>query len=143
MRTFLSKWQVIDIGFLYRNRAKQLINFDTLSSGKMHPTDIDAIIEYKNKAYILMEYKFKGRTVDLGQRLCLERMTNDFHKAGKKAVAIICEHEVEDTNQDVDAGGATIRALYTNQWLMPTRRITVAEFVEGYLKDYKIERSKQ
>lgn len=120
----------------WRDRAKQLIDYDSLSFGKMHPTDIDGIIEYRDRAYLIFEYKLKGKALDKGQELCLERMTNDFRKAGKIAAAIVCDHYVEDTDQDVVAGDAIIRKVYVNGvWCRPIKEMKVYDFVKGFIDE--------
>ena len=39
------------------NRIKQTIDFSGLQNGKMHPSDIDAVLEYNNQAIIFIELK--------------------------------------------------------------------------------------
>lgn len=79
-------------------RMKQLIDFKGLElDNGIYPTDIDGLIEYHDSEYILLEVKHKDARVPYGQRLAIQRMVDDFTKAGKKAVAIVCEHKVDDT----------------------------------------------
>ena len=74
-------------------RMKQLIDFKGLElDNGIYPTDIDGLIEYHDSEYILLEVKHKDARVPYGQRLAIQRMVDDFTKAGKKAVAIVCEH---------------------------------------------------
>jgi hypothetical protein len=42
------------------NRIKQTIDFSGLQNGKMHPSDIDAVLEYNNQAIIFIELKKIG-----------------------------------------------------------------------------------
>lgn len=75
-------------------RMKQLIDFKGLElDNGIYPTDIDGLIEYHDSEYILLEVKHKDARVPYGQRLAIQRMVDDFTKAGKKAVAIVCEHK--------------------------------------------------
>lgn len=86
-------------------RMKQLIDFKGLElDNGIYPTDIDGLIEYHDSEYILLEVKHKDARVPYGQRLAIQRMVDDFTKAGKKAVAIVCEHKVDDTDKPVDCG---------------------------------------
>ena len=81
-------------------RMKQLIDFKGLElDNGIYPTDIDGLIEYHDSEYILLEVKHKDARVPYGQRLAIQRMVDDFTKAGKKAVAIVCEHKVDDTDK--------------------------------------------
>ena len=67
---------------LIRNskQTKQGIDFTGLQNGKIHPTDIDAVLEFDNKVLVLFEMKRKGNDIPTGQRLVLERVCNNwFH----------------------------------------------------------------
>lgn len=101
-----------------RRRASQLIAFDELQYGSITPTDIDGIIEYKNKFYAIFEVKYCDKEVPFGQRLCIQRMVDDFNKAGKKAIGFVCEHYVHDPMEDVKLAECTIREVYYNgKWV--------------------------
>ena len=60
---------------VYRHpaRARQLLLFDGMQYGNITPTDIDATIEYKDRARIFVEVKGKSKDVPTGQRLLLQR----------------------------------------------------------------------
>ena len=42
-----------------RNRIKQVLDFTGVQNKKMHPSDIDAVLEFNDEALILMEVKYK------------------------------------------------------------------------------------
>ena len=52
---------------------------------KTKTTDIDGLIEYHDSEYILLEVKHKDARVPYGQRLAIQRMVDDFTKAGTSA----------------------------------------------------------
>ena len=84
---------------------RQLIDFKGCSVGEgMYPTDIDALIEYKDSKYIIFEVKYRDFEVPYGQRLALQRMVDDFTKLGKQAIAIVCSHPVKDPERNVEDG---------------------------------------
>lgn len=96
-----------------RDKASQLIDFEGLAlDDGIYPTDIDGLVEYKDKLYILFEIKFSGGKIHNGQRLALERMVNDFTKAGKEAIAFIAMHNVTDLNKDIKAKQCLIDEFY-------------------------------
>ena len=99
--------------FQHRELARRLIDFDGLRYGNITPTDIDGIIEYKNIAYIIYEFKYCNSMVPYGQELCLKRMCDDLSKEGKIAVFLICEHYRND-GSDINASLAKVRELYYN-----------------------------
>ena len=55
------------------NQTKQGLDFTGIQNGKIHPSDIDAVLEFDNEALILMEVKRTGNAIPTGQRLLLER----------------------------------------------------------------------
>lgn len=54
-----------------RFRAKQLIDFGGLQYEQITPTDIDGLIEYRNIAYIIYEFKYADAEMPFGQRLAI------------------------------------------------------------------------
>jgi len=119
-------------------KMKQLIDFKGCSVGKgMYPTDIDALIEYKDSEYIIFEVKFAGAQVPLGQKLALQRMVDDFTKVGKQAVVFVCEHTVRDTDKPIILTWCKVREIYygkERQWRAPDKEITVKEAVDSFRK---------
>lgn len=119
-------------------RMKQLIDFKELCvDGCIYPTDIDGVIEYKDSEYILFEVKFENQEVPFGQKLALQRMVDDFTKAGKTAVALICEHRVKNAQRPVVAAWCKVREMYygkEKQWRAPDNPITVGDAVRCFQK---------
>lgn len=102
-------------------RMKQLIDFKGLElDNGIYPTDIDGLIEYHDSEYILLEVKHKDARVPYGQRLAIQRMVDDFTKAGKKAVAI-CK----------------VRELYyggEHKWRPPDSPMNVRQAIDKFRK---------
>lgn len=125
-------------------RMKQLIDFKGLElDGGIYPTDIDAIIEYHDSEYIILEVKHAKAEVPWGQRLCLQRMVDDFTRVGKKAVAIVCEHEVDDPNDPIAAYLCNVRELYyggEKKWRPPDNPMTVKQAMLGFRRYSKQQR---
>lgn len=124
--------------FQTKRCAKQLLSFEGMRYGSITPTDLDGIIEYRNEAYILFEVKYRHSTLPDGQRLALQRMTDDFAKAGKTAVLLICEHEIDDVKQDILAKFARVRQVYFDGQWWPNFGTysdrTVGDTVERFLR---------
>ena len=59
-------------------RASQVLEFSGILEPPYAPTDIDGLIEWKNKAYIIIECKYKEKQMSKGQQIAIERMINDF-----------------------------------------------------------------
>lgn len=119
-------------------RMKQLIDFKglELDSG-IYPTDIDGLIEYHNSEYIIIEVKHGNADVPYGQKLALRRMVDDFTKAGKRAMAIVCEHRVDDVNQPVIAAKCKVREIYyggERRWRPPDNPMNVRQAIDSFRK---------
>lgn len=121
----------------YRGYAKQLLRFDGLEMDRNgSPMDMDGVIEWDNRKYILIEIKKKGVKVPYGERMTLQRMINDFAVAGKEAVALVADHTVFNPAEDVYVADCVIRELYTTygrRWRPPKRMMTVGQFVRLFL----------
>ena len=119
----------------HRSRAKQLILFNGLRYGNTTPTDIDAYLDWGAiKVKIFVEAKYKDAEVPYGQRLAYERIVDDCTKAGTKAYAIICEHDVEEPYEPVEMSDAIVREVYDHErrWKRPNSNIrwTVKDFAD-------------
>ena len=100
--------------FQYIDRAKQVISYSGMTFGRISPTDIDAMIEYRGKAFVFFEVKHENAAVPQGQLLALTRMADALTEAGKQAIVIVCEHHVQDTSKPVLLKYANVRQYYYN-----------------------------
>lgn len=103
---------------------RQLIDFKGLElDGGIYPTDIDGLIELRNREYIILEVKHRGAAVPYGQRLAIER------------VAIICEHQVDDPDKPVVAAYCKVREIYygkEHMWRPPEDSINVRQAIDCF-----------
>ena len=90
--------------------VKQGIDFAGLQNGLIHPTDIDAVLEFDNEALVLIEIKRDGNPIPTGQRLLLERLCNSWHTG--KAVVIFATHKHYDELTDVPIAECVVKGLY-------------------------------
>lgn len=115
--------------FNNRKRARQLISFKNLTSDAKSPSDLDAVIELNNKGFMFMEVKRLKTTVPPGQRVLLERLVK--HTARNTfSMAVICEHNVIDTNKDIDLAACQVREVFTSTqsfWRLPARPMSIKE----------------
>ena len=116
--------------------AKQLIDFQGLGlDDGIYPTDLDALIEYHNSEYIIVEVKYKKTRVPYSQRLAIQRMVDDFTNAGKRAIALVAEHHNTNPRDPVIAANCKVRELYyggESMWRSPTRDLTVRQAVDDF-----------
>lgn len=127
-----------------RNRdvAAQLRDFSGLCFGDITPTDIDGMIEYRNKGYVYIEAKGFDARVPHGQSLALVRQHDDMSKV-KPVLTIFADHYAT-LGQDVDYAKATIRKFrFGMRWHEPKDKIIVYQVVSQFLMwlDHKISDS--
>lgn len=119
----------------HHNRAKQIIEFKGLNYGNnITPTDIDGIMEWhKLNAYVIYELKYNDAQVPYGQRMALKEMVDDFIKAGKSAVVMICRHQEKDPDQDVIAAESYVYEYYCgSKWYRLSFPITCKEVTDRF-----------
>jgi len=115
-----------------RNRARQIRDYSGLRYGNITPTDIDGLIEYHGKAYILIELKYQNATLSYGQKLALERLTDDL---SKPAICIIGSHDTHNPDNDIDAANAiAVEYRYHKEWHIPKREYTVKGMIDRFLQ---------
>ena len=87
-----------------REYATQVKDYTGLRFGNITPTDIDGLIEYKDKAYVYIELKYKDAELPRGQRLALERQCDDMQRV-KPTITIIASHS---ETGDIDVANTTV-----------------------------------
>tara|TARA_R110001632_G_scaffold231703_1_gene370789 strand:+ start:11562 stop:11957 length:396 start_codon:yes stop_codon:yes gene_type:complete len=97
------------------NQAKQGLDFTGVENGKIHPSDIDAVLEFNNEALILMEVKREGSKLPTGQRLLLERIADSWHT--KKSIVLFITHNFKEDTKDIPLQECNVEAAYyLGQW---------------------------
>ena len=122
------------------NRGRQLLRFDGLRYGNITPTDIDGLIEYRNQLWLMFEAKMEGKDVPQGQRLALERFIQNIRIAKKHGIAMIVEHDIQDTGKDIYLKDCKVREIITTEnqtWRPPKYEITVKDITDMYIGYYE------
>jgi len=118
-----------------RERAKQLRDYSGLCFDTITPTDVDGLIEYHGRGYILIEVKFGDAPMDRGQRLAFERLTDDLNRAGRPTIFLIVGHDQRDPEKDIDVGTSIVTEYrYNRQWRIPKSQCTTREITEWFLE---------
>ena len=127
-----------------KQRAQQINDFSGIRFGNITPTDIDGLIEYHDTVWLIFEVKYRGTQLPFGQRLALERMVDAFTSAGKKAMALVVDHEVDDTSESINVSVCLVREIYHSDnmlWKPPNREITLGEMAKAYIGHYAIKQT--
>jgi len=118
-----------------RDRARQIKSYENIRYGKITPTDIDGCIEYHNKAYIIIEGKYGDTELRGGQKLALERLTDDLEKTNKKILLIFFNHHVKNCNEDIKVAEQQVTLYRRNgRWNNPNQ-ITVKELCDSFISE--------
>lgn len=112
---------------------KQIFDMSLIRYGNITPTDLDAMIEYKNTGFILIEAKYKlDFYQDKGQRLAHERLVDALWTAHKPSVLIFARHQVQLPNQVNLAHCLVTYYRYCGQWRKWTGW-TVKQVVDSFI----------
>lgn len=123
------------------NQVKQTIDFTGIESGKIHPTDIDVVLEFDNEVLILMEVKRKGNKIPTGQRLVLERIANSWHT--DKVVVLYVTHNFKNDNKDIPLKECNVESIYLSRvWKESKRQISLVDTIKGFSKLWNINKLK-
>lgn len=119
--------------FVNPERARQLIDFQGLEWGyNNRPTDVDALFEYKDRLYIIVELKFRGNQMPFGQKLALERLCDDL-SARKPALLIVATHTTP-VGELVDLASATVDEFRVKgEWRFPLKPWTVRVLMDKFI----------
>ena len=123
-------------GYRRPNKGRQLLRFEGMGSGRATPTDIDALIEYHGRVWVLFEAKYHGAEVPAGQRYALEHFVQAMRQAGRHAMAVVVDHEVQDETRDVYLRDLPVREMYTTEgkgWRPPRRPMTARMIADEYI----------
>lgn len=123
-------------GAIYnRQRASQLIDFSGLRFGNITPTDIDGLIDFGNRAFVLLEYKRGDNEMPYGQRLALQRVAD---RKDKPTFVLVGQHE--NATGDIDGAAAILTEFYyRGQWRKARRRATIKECCDWIERKYRME----
>lgn len=118
---------------LARYKQAKLLDFSGLYfERKITPTDIDLIIDFGDKEWILGEFKTKGNDIPYGQRLCLERLLKSLLLNQKLVLGFIAFHETQDCNKIIDASECIVTEIwYNDKWHKSLPR-TVKNLIEKW-----------
>lgn len=108
-------------GKIYNERrARQLKDYSGLRYDKITPTDLDGIIEFSDRLFVLIDYKGQDAPLIGGQRKCFERIVDALESAGKVSVLVISDH-YGYIGEAIDCANATVRSIYFRGKWQPFR----------------------
>lgn len=118
---------------LNRERHSQCLDASGLEREGMTPTDVDGVLDYHGRAWLIIEIKYNSEPIPVGQQICFDRMAKAFSKTAP-TLFIIADHYIEDTKQDVMVDQAAVREWSTGgRWTACEEQITVGELTDRFL----------
>jgi len=125
---------------LIRNskQVKQSIDFQEIQNGNIHPSDIDAVLEFNNEAIIFIEVKRIGNDIPLGQRLLLERLTDSWHT--EKAITIKVNHSFFNEETDIPLNECKVEKYYTKGTWIESKTKNLKDFLNSLGKEWNISK---
>jgi hypothetical protein len=123
----------------HKSRAQQINSFSGLIRRRnITPTDIDGLIDYNGKAFIILEGKYGDAELPKGQRMALENLANAMLDGSKKVVVIVFRHNIHNVNQEINVSLQPVTEIYfKRKWFPITLKNTleVIEIFEKYCDD--------
>ena len=119
-----------------RDLATQVIDLSGLDlPGRKTPTDLDSLIDYNGRCFVVTEYKATGALISYGQRVALERLVDTLNFS-VPAVLIIADHDTP-LGQDIDGANALVRKYYRGGlWRLTRQGVTVARIAQQFIEKY-------
>ena len=118
------------------NQVTQALDFKNVEFGKIHPSDIDAVIEIDNKYLILIEVKKQGNKMPIGQRLLLERLAD---KWGKYSIVLKLDHNTNDN--PIPLQSCILKKYYLDkEWKLPKHELNALETIKTISNKWNINK---
>jgi hypothetical protein len=122
----------------HEKRFKQKVSFKGVGNSKIHPSDIDAVLEFDNKYLIIFEVKLKGVPVPFGQELLFKRIVDCWQKTNGDAFLVYCQHETE-TDEIVNMENTTVIGAYHKSKKFK-RNENIKDFLVKLADKYRIKK---
>ena len=116
---------------LIRNSKEvvRAIDFTGVQNGVIHPSDIDAVLEFDNDILILIEVKKTGNDIPMGQKLLLERICSSWKT--KRSLVLKVEYEdVYDSSENIPLEACYVTEYYNKyRWSKTKRKYSLKGFL--------------
>ena len=132
--TIIMEKRVNDI--IDMEKFKQGVIFGDIKYNGMRPSDIDLVMEIRDKAWIIAEIKTEGKDLDIGQRLMLERLCKDLRQTGKPVLCVVATHNYP-VDEDINAGECIVWKSYNGrEWQEAKKEFTLKYLIDWFMDKY-------
>jgi len=123
-------------GIKSRDGFRQVILYEGLENGNISLSDIDAVMELRDKFLILFEVKRKGISIPKGQRGMLEAIIDAWHETGRVGMIVKADHNSDEEFIYLRTC-VVVEIYYKGSW-REFGDITVREFLENFYNKNKL-----
>lgn len=118
----------------HKGRARQLNSFSGMIRRRnITPTDIDGIIDYGGRAFIILEGKYGDAELPKGQRMALENLANTILSSNKKCAILIYRHYIHNTESEINVSQQLVTEIYwKRKWEKTIKETTVLQAIEMF-----------
>ena len=119
---------------LCQSKTNLFFQFSKLKYGTITPSDIDGLIEYKNKCYIFFEFKYNFGDLNTGQRLMFERLIRDISKI-KPCIFFLASWD-DSMVEDNSINAAEAIVYYVRDalgWHKPDSNVTLNDCIDYFI----------
>lgn len=122
---------------------KTVFDFNGLKYERgLYPTDIDAFIDFGDEGSVIIEAKSNGADMPKGQKMALERLSDDISstRRKRKASLLICCQYTSYTEEGTVLLDACEVVSYRSRckWYEPKRLVTVKELIDEWRKVFNL-----
>lgn len=119
-----------------REKKRRLFDMSSLRWGAITPTDLDAVLDFGNRLFVIIEAKGAGVPVPRGQALALERVLmrldqplHPVEPLRSSAAVLIADVPDGGKDDDIDLGACAVREYW---------RCRLADGIYPYVHRYNI-----
>jgi hypothetical protein len=128
-----TRGEIHDRGF-----GSQIKDFSGLRWGNITPTDVDFLVEFGDRLYIIAELKYRAADIPKGQKLALQRVVDRIQASGVNAYLLLCSHD-DSPPKDIDGAACCVSTYYwKKEWRTPNKETTLFHAV-SLLKEKYVE----
>ncbi len=120
-----------------RERARQLVDFHELRWGKITPTDLDGFLDFGDKVFVFIEYKYEDADMGYGQETAFKRLVG---ATRKPCILIHATHSQHDPDKDIDGANATVVRTYWKGQRYPDGKRTVKQVIDCFLEKVSLSK---
>lgn len=114
-------------------KASQQIDYSNVRYGNATPSDIDGVLELRNKLFVFFEFKdANAQPLMGGQRVALQRIADAISKGGKTSIVIVGEHSTPVGRDIMADDSLALEVRWEGRWHdVRTKKMTVKQCTDA------------